>query len=103
MNSNPTTAQVGPNLPILLEAGSGTSLRNSSSSTLAILKNRLLRETLKHGAGAPLANLLRLAAVEAEAQAWLTSFPLLLFPTLFEEKVSEARSYVAHQRRLRGA
>jgi hypothetical protein len=42
-----------------------------------------------------------LAAVEAEARAWLTSFPLLLFPTLLEEKISEAKSYIVRQQRVR--
>jgi hypothetical protein len=68
---------------------------------LADLRNRLLQEALNRAPGDPLARLLRLAAVEAEAQAWLTSFRLLLFPILFEEKVGEARSYVTRQRQLR--
>jgi hypothetical protein len=75
--------------------------RNTVNSALANLRNRLLRDTLEEGPDQPLAALLPLAAVEAEALAWLTPFPLLFFPALFEERVSAARDYVAHQRRLR--
>jgi hypothetical protein len=67
---------------------------------LADLKNRLLEEALSRAPEEPLSKLVRLAAVEAEARAWLTSFPLLLFPTLLEEKISEARRYVVRQQRL---
>jgi hypothetical protein len=45
--------------------------------------------------------LLRLAAVEAEALAWLTPFPHLFLPVLLEEKLATARRYVAHQERVR--
>jgi len=75
--------------------------REAENLALAELKDRLLREALNHDAGEPLARLVRLAAVEAEAQAWLTSFPLLFFPGLFEEKARTAQSYVARQERLR--
>lgn len=74
------------------------SSRATESSDLADLKNRLLEETLSRAPEEPLSKLVRLAAVEAEAQAWLTSFPLLLFPTLLEKKVSEAKRYVVRQR-----
>jgi hypothetical protein len=47
-----------------------------------------------------MSHLLRLAAAEAEAEAWATGFPLLLFPTLFEEKTSAVQRYLARQRGL---
>jgi len=75
--------------------------REAENLALAELKDRLLREALTHDSGEPLARLVRLAAVEAEAQAWLTSFPLLFFPELFEEKTRTAQSYVARQKSLR--
>ncbi len=64
-------------------------------------KDRLLREALNHDRGELWARLMRLAAMEAEAQAWLTCFPLLFFPGLFEEKARTAQCYVARQKRLR--
>ena len=41
---------------------------------------------------------LRRAANEAAAVAWMTPFPLLFLPTLFEEKSVMARRQVARQR-----
>jgi len=60
------------------------------------LKNRLLRERL--AAAKPELNIpLRRAANEAAAMAWVTNFPLLVFPTLFEEKVGTALFQAARQ------
>jgi hypothetical protein len=101
MNSNTTTARADPSPPRHLAASPGGFARNAHNALLAELKSRLLRETLGEEPDEPLARLLRLAAVEAEAQAWLTSYPLLLFPSLFEEKALEARSYVARQHHVR--
>lgn len=38
---------------------------------------------------------------EAEAVAWQTPYPHLLFPVLAEEKAVEARQWAAHQRAIR--
>jgi hypothetical protein len=101
MNSNVTLTRAEPATNRLGDASAGASPRTTDSLALADLRNRLLQEALTHAPGEPVARLVRLAAVEAEAQAWLISFPLLLFPALFEEKACDARSYVARQRRLR--
>jgi hypothetical protein len=101
MNSNTTTMRPEATKHRLGSDRFGALSRASESPTSANLRNRLLQETLDGQPGELLANLLRLAAVEAEAQAWLTSFPLLLFPTLFEEKARDAQNYVARQQRLR--
>ena len=58
---------------------------------------RLLNETSEPELNAPL----RRAATEAAALAWLTPFPLLLFPELFEEKTQAARKQAAKQARVR--
>lgn len=79
---------------------SGVAALNADPSALFTLKNQLLREALD-GATGTFAGILRLAAAEAEAQAWLSSYPLLTFPALFEEKVAEVRTYAARQQRLR--
>ena len=54
------------------------------------LKNRLLRERLLGTVEPELNFRLRRAANEAAAVAWVTTFPLLVFPTLFEEKARTA-------------
>ncbi|MGA2853547.1 MAG: hypothetical protein ABSE90_05405 [Verrucomicrobiota bacterium] len=63
------------------------------------LKNRLLAEQL---AGAtPEWNVpLRRAANEAAALAWMTFYPLLVFPVLFEEKTAAAVRQAERQARI---
>jgi hypothetical protein len=50
------------------------------------LKNRLLVDRLGSALGAEENSQVRRAANEAAALAWLTKYPLLVFPSLFEEK-----------------
>ena len=45
--------------------------------------------------------LLKAALNEAEALAWQTPYPHLLFPVLAEEKAAEAQHWAAHQRAMR--
>ena len=45
--------------------------------------------------------LLRLALNEAEALAWQTEFPQLVFPTLAMEKAQAVAAWGAHQRSIR--
>ena len=52
------------------------------------LKNRLLAETLDQAEQPELNVPLRRAANEAAALAWVTFYPLLVFPVLFEEKTA---------------
>jgi hypothetical protein len=44
---------------------------------------------------------LRMAANEAAGVAWTTDFPLLVFPTLFEEKVARARKQQDRAERIK--
>jgi hypothetical protein len=63
--------------------------RAVEENELERLKNRLLLETLR--AVAPQANgYVRRAANEAAALAWVTPYPLLVFPELFGEKAGAA-------------
>jgi hypothetical protein len=50
------------------------------------LKDRLFRELSRHAAEPQLHAPLRRAVNEAAALAWLTPYPLLVLPTLAEEK-----------------
>ena len=47
-------------------------------------------------------HLLQLAVNEAEAIAWETEFPYLVFPTLAQEKATSVATWAAHQRYVRG-
>lgn len=65
---------------------------------------RQLRETIAApvaGAGEDFRRLLHLALNEAEALAWQTQFPELVFPTLAEEKARELLQWNERQRHIR--
>lgn len=61
------------------------------------LKSRLLSERLESAWVPELSSQVRRAANEAAALAWVTPYPLLVFPALFEEKVDLARQLAETQ------
>ena len=71
--------------------------RATLNDALDRLKDRLLRELLQSTTDPELNPLLRRAANEATALAWTTPYPLLVLPTLLEEKADAARRYARHQ------
>ena len=75
--------------------------RGAVEAQLDRLKDGLLLQLLNEATAPELNAPLRRAANEAAALAWLTPFPLLLFPTLLEEKAQTARKQVAKQARVR--
>ena len=70
--------------------------RGTQETELERLKAKLLGSLLR-GAEASLLPAYRRAANDAAAVAWTTSFPLLVFPELLEEKAREARQRQQHQ------
>src|SRR6266498_3573949 len=64
--------------------------RATQDDDLERLKNQLLRERLSESPQPRFNSQLRQAATEAAALAWVTPFPLLVFPALFEEKAEAA-------------
>jgi len=75
--------------------------RETEESALERLKNRLLREFLYEETETRAYGYVRRAANEAAALAWITRFPLLVFPALFEEKAEAARIQARRQERVR--
>ena len=71
--------------------------RGTQETKLERLKARLLLELLTQTGDAELGAPLRRAANDAAAVAWTTSFPLLVFPALLEEKAAQARQRYEHQ------
>ena len=75
--------------------------RGALETELEQLKERLLGPLLNASTdpaqGAPL----RRAANEAAGLAWFTPFPLLVFPTLLEEKAASARRQHERQQDIR--
>ena len=65
------------------------------------LKNRLLREFLYDRSNPAGNRYVRRAAHEAAALAWVTPFPLLVFPVLFEEKAEAALLQAERQESVR--
>ena len=66
----------------------------------AVLKQRLLLERLKATPGSETHALVMLEANEAAALAWVSSYPLLIFPCLFEERAIAASERARRQARL---
>ena len=65
------------------------------------LRTRLLSEWLETRWGPQPDDQLRWAANEAAALAWVTRYPLLVFPTLFEEKAEAALLQAGRQEQVR--
>lgn len=76
-------------LPILPEPPAP--FTQTGENELELLKNRLLKQALAQVVNTDLTAPIRRAANEAAALAWLEPHPLLVFPTLFEEKTSQAK------------
>ena len=64
--------------------------RGTRETELEQLKNRLLREALNATTEARFYAPLRRAANEAAALAWMTPYPLLVLPVLFDETAARA-------------
>ncbi len=75
-------------------------LRAAQQEKLERLKEQLLVEKLDELVDPRLNPALRGAANEAAALAWVTRFPLLVFPALFEEKTNEALVRVDRQEQI---
>ena len=75
--------------------------RATQETELERLKNRLLVELLNDLNVPEMNVLVRRAANEAAALAWVTPYPLLTFPELFEEKVLAAQRYAELQTAVR--
>ena len=64
------------------------------------LRNRLLAERLAAVLDPEFNPQVRRAANDAAALAWLTPYPLLVFPALFEEKAAEAMQRAVRQEQV---
>ena len=78
-----------------------TPFRAERTSDLERLKNRLLRELLENTTNPDENIRLRRAANDAAALAWVTQYPLLLFPALLEEKTRTALVQLKRQAQIR--
>lgn len=82
--------EFGPETRFELTPTPAAPFRTALETRFEFLKSRLLIEQLRLVSNASLNSQVRRAANEAAALAWLTPYPLLVFPSLFEEKSSRA-------------
>src|SRR5262245_11114536 len=94
-------ARFGPDTRFEVRPAPAVPFRALEESALELLKDRLLRYRLNESGLAEVNARLRRAANEAAALAWTTTFPLLVFPALFEEKASVALQQAQRQAGVR--
>ena len=101
MNTNTprVPAEFGPETRFELRPGPPAPFRATRETEFERLKTRLLAEQLD-GALPEFNAPLRRAANEAAALAWVTFYPLLVFPALFEEKATAAVRQAERQARF---
>lgn len=93
-------ARFGPETRFELRPAPAAPFRATQETEFERLKDQLLAQQLQRAAGAELNAPLRRAANEAAALAWVTQFPLLVFPLLFEEKTTAALRQAERQARI---
>jgi len=90
----------GPEARFEIRPAPPAPFRATQESEFERLKKRLLTETLLATARPELNASIRRAANEAAALAWVTFYPLLVFPDLFEEKLRHAIRHAERQARV---
>ena len=99
-NDNKLRPEFGPETRFEVRPVPPAPFRITQETEFERLKNRLLTERLLATAKPELNVPLRRAANEAAALAWVTFYPLLVFPALFEEKAHTALRHVERQKRV---
>jgi hypothetical protein len=98
--TNKLRAEFGPETRFEVRPVPLAPFRATQETEFDRLKNRLLTETLLATARPELNTVIRRAANEAAALAWVTFLPLLVFPVLFEEKLHTAIRHAERQARI---
>jgi hypothetical protein len=93
-------AEFGPETRFEVRPAPAAPFRATQETEFEQLKNRLLTTELLAAAQPELNAAIRRAANEAAALAWVTFYPLLLFPALFEEKIRHALRQAERQARV---
>lgn len=88
--TNTLRAEFSPETRFAVRPVPPAPFRATQETEFERLKNRLLTEKLLATAQPGLNTAIRRAANEAAALAWVTFYPLLVFPALFEEKILAA-------------
>jgi hypothetical protein len=103
MNANyqrvPT--EFAPEVRFEVAPGPPAPFRARQDAELEVLKTRLFRKRVGEVWEPRQRSALRRAANDAAALAWVTPYPLLVFPALFEEKVETALHQARRQNEVR--
>jgi len=90
-----------PETKFELKPAASAPLRAAHEDRFESLKNKLLIERIEAAFEPSFQSHLQLAANEAAALAWITPYPLLVFPALFEEKAETACERADRQAAIR--
>ena len=103
MNAKPRRLwpDFGPETRFEVKPLPGAPFRATQDSRFELLKRRLLAKRLAEVWEPELNSQVRRAANEAAALAWVTPYPLLVFPVLFEEKMAEVLGIAQRQAQVR--
>jgi hypothetical protein len=94
-------AEFGPETRFDLTPAPPAPFRAVQENRFEQLKSTLVGERLETLWKPELSVHVRRAANEAAALAWVTRYPLLVFPVLFDEKTAAALLAVEHQEQIR--
>ena len=94
-------AKFGPETGFEVKPSPPAPFRARQEAELERLKAQLLAERLEGREETRLLSHLRRAANDAAALAWVTRYPLLVFPALFEEKADAALLRAERQEQIR--
>jgi hypothetical protein len=96
-DKNRVNLKFAPEIRFAVKTATAAPFRAALESDFERLKNRLLAEQLDTVQRPELNAIVRRAANEAAALAWVTFHPLLVFPALFEEKTAKALRHAERQ------
>jgi hypothetical protein len=96
-NTNRVPTRFGPETRFEIKPAPPAPFRATQETRFERLKEELLLARLATLPAPELNPYLRRAANEAAALAWVTPYPLLFFPALFEEKADDALVRVGRQ------
>ena len=97
---NRVNLQFAPEIKFAVRTAPFAPFRAALETDFEQLKRRLLAEQLDTVERPELNAVVRRAANEAAALAWVTFHPLLVFPALFEEKTAKALGHARRQERV---
>lgn len=99
-NNNRVNLKFAPEIKFAVRTATVAPFRAALENDFEQLKSRLLASQLEQLKRPELNTTIRRAANEAAALAWVSFYPLLVFPALFEEKAAAALKYAERQARI---